>query len=175
MRFELDVEVQPDFDLLPSYKSLTRARRPVKEIKDADVDAQQRTFLERYAQMVPKLEGGAEIGDFVIADLTFHRGRRHAEPGQGNYQFRLQPELRFQDGHVPQLAEALSRRHRGARIARAEAQIGSASPDPALRGQAIRVTFHVKDLKQLRLPVVDEAFLRGIGFDTQRRPPQRRA
>ena len=162
MRFELDVEVQPDFPL-PSYKALT-AHRPVKEITEADVDAQQRTFLERYAQLVPKFEGGAEIGDFIIADLTFHKDGVTLNQAK-EITFRLQPELRFQDGHVPQLAEALG----GVKAdedREAEALIGSASPDPALRGQAIRVTFHVKDLKQLRLPAVDSEFLRGIGFDS---------
>jgi trigger factor len=47
-----------------------------------------------------------------------------------------------------------------------QAQIGSSSPDPRLRGQSIGVTIVVHDLKTLRMPEVDEAFLRGIGFDS---------
>ena len=162
LRFEMDVEVQPDITL-PAYKALS-AKRPVKEITEADVEAQQRTFLERYAQLVPKAEGGAEIGDFVTADLTFHKDGVTLNQAK-EIQFRLQPELRFQDGRVPQLAEALAGVKPG-EAREAEAQIGSASPDAALRGQAIRVNFHVHDLKQLRLPEVNDAFLRGIGFET---------
>jgi trigger factor len=73
--------------------------------------------------------------------------------------------LRFQDGHVPELAAALV----GARpgdVREAEAKIGTSSPDPALRGQTISVAFHVHDLKQLRLPQLDTDFLSGLGFDS---------
>jgi trigger factor len=48
----------------------------------------------------------------------------------------------------------------------AEARSGSGSADPNLRGQTIRVTFEVKDLKQIRLPEVNAAFLSTIGFDS---------
>jgi len=48
-----------------------------------------------------------------------------------------------------------------------DAVIGSSSPDPNLRGQTIRVTFQVNDLKTLRLPEVNTAFLNSIGFDSE--------
>src|SRR5258706_512829 len=69
LKFEMEVEVRPEFPL-PAYKALT-VHRPVKTLSEGDVDAQLKHFLERYAQMVPKLEGGAEIGDFLTADLRF--------------------------------------------------------------------------------------------------------
>ncbi len=52
--FEMDVEVQPEFTL-PEYKGLT-AQRPVRSITEADIDQQLESFLERYAQEVPKTE-----------------------------------------------------------------------------------------------------------------------
>jgi trigger factor len=162
MHFEMDVEVEPDFPL-PAYKALT-VQRPVRQITDADVEAQLKSFLERYAQLVPKLEGSAEVGDYVTADLRFHRDGQTLNEAK-EVQFRLQPELRFQDGSVPDLDKALV----GAKPGdgrEAEAQIGSSSPDPSLRGQTIRVTFQVHDLKRLRLPEVNAAFLQSIGFDS---------
>jgi trigger factor len=162
MSFELDVEVQPEFDL-PAYKALT-VKRPVREITDADVDAQYKSFLEGYGQLVPRFEGGAELGDVVTADLVFHKdGVRFNEAKE--LKFRIQPELRFQDGRVPKLAEALVGAKAG-ESREADAEIGSASKDPALRNQTIRVTFFIHDVKQFRLPEVDPAFLRSIGFDT---------
>ena len=163
MRFEMDVEVRPDFPL-PAYKALT-VKRPIRTITDADVDEQLTRFLERYAQLVPKLEGGAELGDFVTADLRFHRGEQTLNEAK-EIQFRLQPEMRFQDGSVPNLGEVLVGIKTG-EDREADAKIGSSSPDPSLRGQTIRVNFQVNDLKQLRLPEVNTAFLNGIGFDTQ--------
>jgi trigger factor len=163
MQFELDVEVQPDFPL-PAYKALTVAR-PVRNITDADVEAQLKSFLERYAQLVPKLEGGAEVGDFVTADLTFHDKGGTTLNEAKELQFRLQPELRFQDGRVPDLDKALVGAKPG-QSREADAVIGSASPDPNLRGRTIGVTFQVHDLKYLRLPEVNAQFLQSIGFDT---------
>jgi len=104
MMFEMDLEVRPDFPL-PAYKALS-VKRPVKAIGDSDVDAQLKLFLERYAQMVPKLEGGAEIGDYLTADIRFERDGQVQNEAK-EIQFRLQPELRFQDGTVPNVGEAL--------------------------------------------------------------------
>lgn len=162
MRFEMELEVRPEFKL-PAYKALT-VRRPVKAINDADVDAQLTRFLERYAQLVPKLEGGAAIGDFVTADIRFYRdGQTLNEVKEA--QFRLQPELRFQDGSAPDVGAALSGIKPG-ESREADALIGSGSTDPSLRGQTIRVRFTVHDLKQLRLPEVNAPFLNSIGFDS---------
>jgi len=163
MMFEMDLEVRPDFPL-PAYKALS-VKRPVKTIEDDDVDAQLKLFLERHAQMVPKFEGGAEIGDYVTADLRFHRGGQTLNEAK-EIQFRLQPELRFQDGSVPKVGESLVGVKPG-ESREAEAQIGSGSTDPSLRGQTIQVTFEVHDLKQLRLPEVDNQFLSGLGFDAE--------
>lgn len=163
MRFEMDVEVRPEFPL-PAYKALT-VERPVKAISDADVDAQLKSFLERYAQLVPKLEGGAEQGDFVTADLRFHADGQTLNEAK-EVQFRLQPELRFQDGSVPEVASVLAGIKPG-ESRETDAKIGSGSPDPNLRGKTIRVTFVVQDLKQLRLPEVNAAFLRSVGFESE--------
>jgi trigger factor len=162
LEFEFDVEVQPDF-ALPEYKDLV-VKRPVRKITDRDVDAQLKSFLERYAQIVPKLEGGAALGDYVVADLTFSRNGIPLNAVK-EIQFRLQPELRFQDGVVPDLAKALvGVKPNENRIA--DAQIGPSSPDPNLRGQKIQVEFKVHDLKTIRLPEADEEFLNGLGFDS---------
>ncbi len=137
----------------------------MRKITDADVQVQLNQFLERYAQLVPKLEGGAEIGDFVTADLAFHKDGSTLNNAK-EIQFRLQPELRFQDGRVPDLGSALIGAKPGD-IREADAEVGSASPDPELRGKKIKVTITVHDLKMLRLPEVDHAFLDSIGFDSE--------
>jgi trigger factor len=162
MRFEMDVEVQPEF-ALPNYKGLS-VKRPVKKITEADVEAQLKQFLERDAQLVPKLQGGAQVGDFITADLVFHKDGVTLNQAK-EIQFRLQPELRFQDGHVPELEAALVGAKPG-EVREASAHVGSSSADPALRGQMILVNFHVHDLKTLRLPEINAEFLDSIGFDS---------
>jgi len=163
MRFEMEVEVRPSF-ALPDYSALS-VKRPVKTISDPDVDRQFTSFLEQYAQLVPKLEGGAEVGDFVTADMSFQLGDGRRNDVK-EVQFRLQPEMRFQDGSVPKLGEALTGVKPG-ETREAEALIGSSSTDASLRGKTIPVTFVVHDLKQLRLPEVNASFLEEIGFDSE--------
>ncbi len=162
MTFEIDVEVPPDFEV-PAYKALS-VKRPIKKISETDVEAQVKAFLERYAQVVPRFEGGAELGDYITADLTFHKDGVTTNSVR-ELQFRLMPELRFQDGHVENLDKALLGAKPGD-IREGEVKVGSSSPDPALRGQTVAVSFHVQDLKTLRLPEVDAAFLHDIGFDS---------
>src|SRR5262249_46593421 len=70
-----------------------------------------------------------------------------------------------QDGTIPDAGEVL-RGVRPGETRHARATIGSSSPDPSLRGQTIEVNFAVQDLKTLRLPQVDEAFLNRMGFDS---------
>ena len=160
MVFEMDVEVRPDFPL-PAYKALI-VQSPVKTVEEADIDDQLKAFRERYAQMVPKLEGGAEIGDFLTANLAFHKdGKTYNEASE--IQFRLQPELRFQDGSVPGVDKVLVGATPG-ETREADAVIGTSSPDPELRGQTIRVKFEILDLKQLRLPEPDASFFKTTGF-----------
>ena len=163
MTFEMDVEVQPSFPV-PHYKDLA-INKPIRLIGDADVEGQLRLFLERYAQLVPKFEGAAEVGDYVTADLRFHKDGVQLNQAK-EIQFRLQPEMRFQDGTIPDLAGALVGAKSG-ESRDASALIGSASSDASLRGQTISVTIEVHDLKTLRLPVVDAKFLDSIGFETE--------
>ena len=161
MTFEMEVEVRPDFPL-PAYKSLT-LKSPVKTITEADIDAQVKAFQERYAQLVPKFEGGAEVGDYITSDLTFYfNGKMYNQAKE--IQFRLQSELRFQDGTVPDLDKILVG-VKPEESRQADAKIGSSSADPMLRGQTMQVTFNVLDLKTLRLPELDAAFFASKGFD----------
>jgi trigger factor len=163
LTFEMEVEVRPDFDA-PAFEGFT-VKRPTRDLTDKDSDEHYRSFLERYADIVPKSEGGAEPGDILIADLKFSRGGETVNEAK-DIQFRLQPELRFQDGRVPECGKALAGVKAG-ETRTAKALVGSASADESLRGQEIDVAFEVKDLKFLRLPKVDESFLYNIGFETE--------
>ena len=163
MSFEMEVEVRPDFDA-PSYSDL-KVKRPSRVLTPADVEKQYKSFLERYADLVPKTEGGAELGDLVIADLVFSRNGEPVNTAK-EIQFRVQPELRFQDGRVPTCGVALAGVKPSQKVT-TKALVGTASADPTLRGQEIDVTFEVNDLKFLRLPEVNDDFLGAIGFETE--------
>ncbi|MDG3004408.1 trigger factor [Paludisphaera mucosa] len=163
LAFDMEVEVRPEF-AVPSYQGL-KVKRPVRTVTDKDVDVQYERFLERYARIVPKLEGGAEIGDYLTADLTFLREDGAVINEVKEVQFRLQPELRFQDGRIPAMGKALAG-IKPEETREADAELGTSVADPSLRGKAVKVKATVHDLKQVQLPEVHHEFLQGIGFDS---------
>jgi trigger factor len=81
-------------------------------------------------------------------------------------QFRLQPELRFQDGRIPEIGKALKGAKPGDTV-EVDAQLGTSVADPSLRGKTVKVKVVVHDLKQVRLPEADSDFLASIGFDSE--------
>ena len=159
MSFEMEVEVRPEF-AVAEYKGL-KVKRPVKAIRDQDVEVQLGRFLERYAQIVPKLEGAARIGDYLTADLTFLKPDGSVLSEVKEIQFRLQPELRFQDGHIPGIGAALEGIKPG-EAREVEAKLGTAVADPDLRGKTVKVKIAVQRSEagpaardQARVPGVD--------------------
>ena len=163
MVFEMDVEVRPDFPL-PAYKALS-VEAPSRKVEDVDIEAQVKAYRERFAQLVPKFEGGAEVGDFLTANLTFHLGGKTYNEAK-EIQFRLQPELRFQDGVVPGIDQVLAG-VKPEESREADARINASSPDPEIAGKAIKVKFDILDLKSLRLPEMDADFFKTAGFDDE--------
>ena len=163
MSFEMDVEVRPQFDV-PDYKGL-KVKRPIAELTEKDIDDQLNRFLEGRGTIVPKLEGNAEVGDYIIADLTFIGPDGEALDELKEVQFRLQSELRFQNGTITGVGAALAGAARG-ETREVEAKLGSAVENPELRGATIPVRVLINDLKRLRLPELNDSFFDSIGLDS---------
>jgi trigger factor len=161
MTYEIDVEVRPEFDL-PDYHGLS-LKRPVHPILESDVEANVQRHLERSGQVVPKLEGAAELGDFLTADLVFYRPDGSVLNETKEIEFRLQEEMRFRDGSMPELGAALVGAKPGD-TRKTQAKLGTSTGEPALRGATIPVEIRLHDLKQMRLPEITPAFLNSIGF-----------
>ncbi len=158
--FELDVEVRPQF-AVPNFKGL-KIGKPNVEITDEDVELRTRWYLKRYGRLVPKVQGTAELGDTVTADLTF-LGPDGAVVGEHKeLEFRVARELRLQDGAAPGFDEAIA----GAAIGdtrTVEFKAGSSVPVPELRSTTLSLQVHVKDLKTVELPEITPQFLHSVG------------
>src|SRR6516164_3586206 len=155
MVYEFEVEVRPQFDL-PNYKGL-KIKRPVKDFTEADVDEEQRRVLAPYGQLVPKPEGEAQVGDYLIADIYAKEGDRVITDLK-EVKIRIEPRLAFKDG----VAEKFGEETKGARAGdkrTVEIKLSDATADPALRGRTLNATFTVKDVKMLRLPELTHEFL----------------
>jgi trigger factor len=159
--YEFDIEVAPEFDL-PQYKGL-KLKRPVREIKPDQVDKAQRQFLGRFGTLVPK-DGPAEIEDYLVTDLTFEVSGQELSRVK-EITVKVDPQLAFKDGLIKDFGVKM----KGVRAGESrtvDVVLSANVSNPALRGKTAKGTFHVMEVKSLRLPELTEHFLAGLGMQT---------
>lgn len=160
--YEFEVEVRPQFDL-PDYRGL-RLKRPVWVFTDEDVEKEERRILGRYGQLVPKPEGQAEIGDFLIADMTTRLGEKVIGTNK-EISLRIDEKLAFKDGVADKFAQqTVGARAGDTRLV--DIVMSDAVAAPGLRGQPVQATLDIKDVKKLRLPELTPDFLGQFGVRT---------
>jgi trigger factor len=162
LTFEIEVEVQPDFEL-PDYKGI-KITRPIHEFNEADVARQMRRFLEGYGTLVP-CDKAVERGDYVIVDVSFFDGDQLVSRLE-EQTITVQSVLRFRDGTAENFGGAMAGAKSG-ETRSVEVQVADEAPAPALRGKRLRGEFLVKDVKQLRLPELTKDFLDSLGYESE--------
>jgi trigger factor len=157
--YEFDVEVRPHFDL-PNYKGL-KLKRPVRTFSDEDVATEERRLLAPHGQLVPKPEGNAQLGDYLIVDMVSRDGDRIL--GQlKEVQIRIEPRLVFKDGYCENFGELVA----GAKSGETRVipvVLSQHSADATLRGKTVQSTLEIKDVKTLRLPELTHDLLHEFG------------
>jgi trigger factor len=162
LEYEFDIEVAPEFEV-PTYKGL-RLKRPTKEITVADVNKATTRFLRGYGHLVPK-DGAAEMDDHLLADISFQaEGRKLSDVK--NISVRMDPQLAFKDGVVRDFGDKMKGIQAG-EARQVDVQLAPTLSDPGLRGQTIQATFHVKEIKAMELPALDEEFLMRLGVGSE--------
>jgi trigger factor len=157
--YEFDVEVRPEFDL-PNYKGLN-LKRPVRTFSDADVEAEERRILAPHGQLVPKPEGNAQIGDYLVADMTSKLGDQVVGSGK-EITLRIDSRLAFKDGVAEKFAEQTVGAKAGEQKV-IEVTLSDNVADGRLKGSVLKSTLDVKDVKMLRLPELTHEFLHTFG------------
>src|SRR5262245_21835447 len=160
--YEFDVEVRPEFEL-PNYAGLT-IKRPMRAITDAEVDAHLENYLSQFGQLVPH-DGPAEPGDYVLAEVTFESAGAELERPTEK-QIRIRPKLRFTDAEVTGFDELMKGVRPGDRR-EATSKISVEASKVELRGEPVKITFEVKDVKRLRLPELNQEFLEQLEVESE--------
>lgn len=161
--YEFDVEVRPEFDL-PDYKGL-KLRRPVRTFTDADVEAEERRLLAPYGQLVPKPEGHAQVGDYLIADIETRDGGRVISELK-EVKFRIEPRLAFKDAVAETFGEQVKDASAGD-TRTVDITLSESAADPNLRGKKVQGTVHVNDVKTLRMPELTPELLGEFGVHSE--------
>jgi trigger factor len=157
--YEFDVEVRPEFNL-PDYRGL-KLKRPIKEYADQDVEQEKRRLLAPYAQVVPKPEGNAQLGDIIIADVAVRDGQRVLNEMK-EYRVRVDAKLAFKDGIADHFGEQVKGANAGDKRT-VDIDLSTAVGDESLRGRRVQAEFTVQDVKTLRLPELTHEFLHNFG------------
>jgi trigger factor len=160
--YEFDVEVRPEFDL-PNYKGL-KLRRPVKTFSDDDVTKEQSRILARFGQLIPKPEGKAESGDYVVADMTTRFNTQTIGTAK-DVTLRVDDTLAFKDG----VAERFGEQTRGASAGEEriiDITLSESVAAAHLRSQKIEGILEIKEVKKMRLPQLSHDFLHQFGVHT---------
>ena len=160
--YEFDVEVRPQFDL-PNYKGLS-LKRPVKTFTDADVDKEQSRILARFGQLISKPEGNAQIGDYLVSDMTTRMGSQVLGSSK-ECTLRVDDTLAFKDG----VAEKFAAQTEGAKAGdkrKVDITLSASVAAPQLRGQTVEATLEIKEVKSMKLPELTHEFLHNFGVHT---------
>jgi trigger factor len=161
--YEFDVEVRPQFDL-PNYKGL-KLKRPTHTFSDNDVVREERRILSRYGQLVPKEGGSAEIDDYLTVDMATRVGGKVIGTMKETV-LRVDDQVAFKDGVAARFAEQTLGAKAGDKR-EVDITLSDAVAVPDLRGQAVKATLEIKDIKKLRLPELTHDFLHTLGVHSQ--------
>lgn len=157
--YEFEVEVRPDFEL-PNYKGL-KLRRPTRTFSDDEVVQEERKLLAPYGQLVPKPEGNAQPGDFVIADVTTRDGKRVLSELK-ELRVPVESRLAFKDGVAEKFQEQILGASPG-QNRKVDITLSANVSDPNISGKTVQANFEVKDVKAMRLPELTHDFLHRFG------------
>jgi trigger factor len=160
--YEFDVEVRPQFDL-PNYKGL-KLKRPTRTFTDADVAKEENRILSRHGQLVPKPEGNAQVGDFLIVDMTTQYGIEIIGSAK-ELTVRIDDTVAFRDGVANQFGAQTVGANPGDKKV-VDIAMTAAVAVEKLRGQTVKATLDVKDVKKLRMPELTPEFLENFGVQT---------
>ena len=157
--YEFDVEVRPSFEL-PKYEGL-KIERPIREVTDADVDAYLDRFRAQYATNESH-DGPAEANDFVVAAVEF---TKDGQPFRkiSSVELQLKPIVRFRDAEIQAFDELMKGAVSGT-VKEVEVTISNEAEQVEMRGEKLKATITVGEVRRLKLPELNSSFFERIGY-----------
>lgn len=154
LKFVARVEIKPEFKL-KKYKGFKLKRESV-EVSEEDVEKALQDLRERLSRYEPPVEDReAREGDLVLVDFE---GKVDGKPFPGNKAERY-PVVIGEGGVLKGFEDALRGMRRG-ETKEFPVEFPADYPSEALAGKTARFVAVVRELKEKRVPEVDDAFAR---------------
>jgi trigger factor len=160
--YTMECEVSPDFDL-PEYRGLEVEIEPLK-ISPEDVDNRLDALKQMHAEVATKESGEAEKGDFVIIKYEgFVDGKPLKDARSDAYPLDLGSSTLS-----PEFESAIIGMKAGEEK---EIEIAFAAdyPDKAVASKKALFKVLLKEVKQKRLPEINDDFAKDLGFENMER------
>jgi len=154
--FEARVEVEP---VIPEFAwTGLKGRKPRAEVESGEVEQEVNRLRELHAELVP-IERGAEPGDVLIIDYERTGDVSDAEKGEPARDILV--EL-GDPGLLPEMAAGLRGAVKGS-VRTIRVRYPDDFRDPEMAGKELQLAVTVKELKEKRLPALDDDFARAAG------------
>lgn len=156
--FKARFDVEPDVRL-KSYKGLKVNKKKI-EIKDEELDKVLMNLQEKHAELAVVEPRPLKKGDFILCDYKSWVGEKILETKE-NVWLSLE-----ESANLTGFAESLWGANAG-ETKRLGFDLPQDFPDKDLQGKKLEMEVRIKEIKEKRLPVLDDAFARTAGkFNT---------
>ena len=160
LEIAFEVEVKPEFEL-GAYKGIRVSLEPIK-VTDAEIDEAVEELRSRFAFLKTVEEGTVGKKHYLTADLTYRvegeepvqREKVQAGMGQG-----ILDGMELAEEMKELLGKAV-----GDRVTLSVSALPENFYPEHLRGKPARVEVTIREIREVALPEVDEAFLQKIGM-----------
>jgi len=161
--FACELELKPEFEL-PELGKIP-VKRPVVQIDDDDVGEEVDRMRRMRGNFVPVEDGEVELDDMLYADMKMVV-EDEVIATEENFDLAAR-DIRIKGVPLAGLGDAVVGKKAGEEVT-FEAAVPDDHENIDIRGKTARFTFKVHEIKRLELPVLDEEFLSGIGFGTEK-------
>jgi trigger factor len=162
LQYEATVAVRPEFTV-PDLKGI-RVERPPAEASDQDVAESLEASRRARGELRPRPDDAA-VGaeDFIVADVEYLLdGQSLRKVEAGHYWVK---NGRLDGPEVKDLAAKLAKTKAG-ETASFKLKLDDKFPVESARGKEATVNIAVKELKEVKMPALDDEFAKEAGFDT---------
>ncbi len=161
--FRCEVEVKPEFEL-PELDGIA-IEKPTLKITDDDVSSEIDRIRARRGNYVPVIDGKVEDDDLLICDLRVTVDGEEVKTAE-NIQVAARPQwvegVTFED---------FGKKVKGCKTGDKKVFKGKIPTDydrADLRGKEAEFEFTLNDIKRMKLPEIDKAYMQALGFESEK-------
>jgi trigger factor len=158
--YKMECEVEPEFEL-PQYEGIEAEVEKI-QVTDEDVEGRIKTIREMHSQLVDReADAVVQKGDFITVKYEgFHEGKPVKDLKAESYPIDLSdPNV------MPEFESGLMGVKKG-EVKDIELKFADDYPDKDIAGKPVIMKVEVKEIKEKRLPELNDDFAKDVGSET---------